>query len=125
MEGVPVGETQEPHGIEQGGLPNDRSRAVRFDLEDEPRSTREPHLGGEAEQAPWLDGLHTPEIDRVANDQVARIAATAAEADPADQQVEESTQAPQRVRGVPARGSAEPRDRLEREWRRRGDPDRP
>ena len=87
---------------------------VAVDLELEPGAAGHPHLGAKAEEPVRLVGLDAPEVERGADGRRLGVAAAAAEADAACEQVEEAAQAPERVAVVPAGGAADPADGRER-----------
>ena len=56
----------EAQGVEDGGLRDPAAHLPRFDLELQPGTARDLHLGPQAEQAAGFDGLYAPEVERVA-----------------------------------------------------------
>jgi hypothetical protein len=88
--------------------------SVGVDLELQPQAPRYLHLGREAQETVGIEALHPPEIDRVADPQVDGIAPTAAQPDATPKGVEQPTDPPEPVPGIPPGVSTDPLDRLKR-----------
>ena len=72
----------------------------------------------------WFEALHPPEVDGVADAQVDGIAPAAAQPDATPEGVEQSTERPEPVGGVPPGPSADASDWLKRLLGRTTDADR-
>ena len=93
-ERVPVRESGKSHRIERGRLAQLAAVAARRDLELEPRTARQLHLGGQSEACAGHNLLHAPEVERIANTERPSFRSAATHADTAEQQVDRATQPP-------------------------------
>ncbi len=81
--------TGQPAGLEQRSLAvADSAGAVRDDLELQPGTAGQAHLGAQAEQPRPVQVFHAPPIERFADVQPVGITATAAQPDTAGQPVD-------------------------------------
>jgi hypothetical protein len=121
-EDVPVGESDDPGGIEHRGLADVRAPAlIGPDLELQPEAAGNLHLGRQAQEAVSLETFDSPEINRVADTEVDGVASAAAEADPTSESVEQPTGLPEPVGGVPPGPAADAPDRIKRAGGRAAD----
>jgi hypothetical protein len=88
--------------------------SVGVDLELQPQTPRYLHLGREAQETARFEALHPPEIDGVADAQVDGIASATAEPDATPKGVEQPTDPPEPVPGIPPGVSTDTLDRLKR-----------
>jgi hypothetical protein len=68
--------------VEERSLFNPGTVDVGKDLELQPRSSRELHLGPQAQEMGWLERLDAPEIHGLADAELAGVAATPSHAHP-------------------------------------------
>ena len=107
QEGVPVQVPEETVRVEERSLLDPSAIYVGKDLELQPRSSRELHLGPQANQMRWLERLDPPEVYGLADTELARVAATPPHAHPAEHPVDEPPKLPQSVAGGPSGITAE------------------
>ena len=75
---IPIQQPRQPAGREEGGLGQSRLATVnRLSSEFQPGATGHFHLGAQAQQAIRLDGLHPPEVHRIACPHFLRVASAA------------------------------------------------
>src|SRR6185295_10688194 len=111
IEQVPVGETEEAGGVEEGGLPDLGPARDRHGLELQPGAAGNSHLGAQPQQAIGLEGLDAPEVEGVARAELVGAAPPAAQADASAEQVQGSAQSPEEIAVVPAGVAADAPDR--------------
>ena len=88
----PVGVAGQPARVEQRALDVRRAlgrAVVGLDAQLQPGQAGQPHLGPQPQQPPGLDLLDPPEVQRLADVQPVRVAPAAAQADAADEPVEQ------------------------------------
>src|SRR6201996_3553984 len=123
-EQVPVRQPDVARRIEHRRLTDfDGAGAVGFDLELQPQTTRDLHLGGEAKAPPGIDGFNPPEVDGIGDAQIVGISPAPPETHAAPQRVDQSADAPEPVCRIPSRVPADTLDRLERLPGGGGDPE--
>jgi hypothetical protein len=112
IEGVPVEESGESVGSEEGGL--DEAGVVTFGdgLPLEPRAAGDLHLRAEAEESGSFDALDAPEIQGLAGEELVGVATATSEAGSAQEAIEEAAQPPDAVPDEPAVVAAEARDHV-------------
>ena len=121
-ERVPVQQPEQPGGIEDGCLRDDRAAVlVRRHLELQPGAAGYLHLGAEPQQPVLLERLDAPEIDRIAHPEACRVTAAPAQSRAADENIEQAAQPPQERPLVPAVVTTDRLDRDERALRWGGD----
>ena len=99
---IPVCEAHVSRRVEDGRLADlDGAVSVGIDLELQPQPARYLHLGREAQEAVPLDPLDPPEVDRVADAQVDRIAPATTQPDAAPEGDEQPAGFPEPVAGIP------------------------
>src|SRR6185436_17568566 len=87
----------------------------RRGFELQPRAARHFHLGAQPQEAIRLDRFDSPEVDRVASEEVRRMAPSATEPDASDEQVESAAQLPEEVCVIPAVFSPDSANRAKRQ----------
>ena len=85
-----------------------------IDFELQPETTGDLHLRRQAHQTSLLEAFDAPEVDGVAIPQVFWIAPATAQPDTAPEGVEQATESPEPIGGIPAGVSADALDRLKR-----------
>src|SRR5664279_3004617 len=110
---VPVGQSEQPDGIECRRLANQRPGAVGGDVEFEPRAPRQLHFGGEPETRRRIACFDPPEIHRISKCKLFGIPPRATHAGTTDQLIEPSPQPPEPVAVIPAVATAEASDGAE------------
>ena len=93
--GPPVGMPGESTRMEDGALNQPRSPVGQgLNGEFQPRQTGHAHLGTQPQQ-PWgVSLLHAPEVHRITHEEEVGMTATAAQAHPTHQTIEESANLP-------------------------------
>ena len=98
----PVDTAKEPPGPEFGGLGDASAGAVyRGELPCQPRIAGQAHLSMQAQQSPGDNGLDAPEVDWVSDTEAHRVAPSAAQTGTADQLIENPTDPPETLAGIP------------------------
>src|SRR2546430_4284533 len=100
--GSPVRVSGEPARLEDSPLAvGGHAVMVSADRHFEPGQAGQLHLRAQPQQRSWRDGLHPPEIQRVADEQVPRITPSAPQPDAAGEPVEQPAYCPCGREGVP------------------------
>ena len=93
--------------VEERSLFDPSTVPVGKDLELQPGSSGELHLGPQAQQMGWLERLDPPEVHGLADAKLAGVAATSSHAYPAKYPVDEPPNLPQSVASRPSAVAAE------------------
>jgi hypothetical protein len=81
--------TREPARCEKGALRNLRTCACCLNGEFQPGQARVAHLGAKAQDVRWAKRLDAPEIERLALDQVVRVATAPTKTGSADEAIQQ------------------------------------
>ena len=82
---IPINQSPKTGGIEKRRLANQAAMLVRGNFKFQPGTTRQLHLGEQAQSLRWLIEFDSPEIKGVPDMQSFRISAAATHANSADQ----------------------------------------
>jgi hypothetical protein len=124
---IPVNESEESLGREEGGLGEKWAYVVvlGFHFELQPRLPRHFHLRAQPHQMTWLQGFDPPEIERFSHPQRVGVASSAPEAYSTAQAVQGAADAPGPIHVEPPARSTEAGEGSENRLRRCVDGDLP